>query len=377
MELKISKNNLFKITTLAERISGKNLNLPILNSFLISSQKGKIKISSTNLEIGFEIYAPAQIIQEGKVVIPAKIMNNLVSNIKDDVIQLKQEGINLKITTNSASIILKTNSLDDFPIMPQIKKEFFFKIKTTDLLSGIKSTVFAASLSNFKPELASVYFYNIKEEYVFVATDSFRLMEKKISNKENKNQQEFSLLLPIKTSFELMRILEDLNKEEENDLEICYNKNEFQVSNGDFTFFSRLTDGTFVNYAQFMPKVFLGEIVVDNKELISVLKTASIFLSRLNDVVLEVNLKNNVFELKTSNPELGEFSSVLKMTKRGFDNIKQEKIKLTFNLKYLLEGINQINSAFLILKFSEEGKPLMIQGDDDKNSSYLVMPMKL
>ncbi len=377
MEVKISKTNLFKITALAEKISGKNLNLPILNSFLISAQKGKIKISSTNLEIGFEICAPAQIIQEGKIVVPAKIMNNLVSNIKDDVIQLKQEGLNLKIITGGASIILKTNSLDDFPIMPQIKKDSFFKMKISDLLSGIKSALFAASISNFKPELASVYFYNTKEEHVFVATDSFRLMEKKIPNKENKNQQEFSLLLPIKTSFELARILEDLNKEEESNLEVCYNKNEFQVSNDNFIFFSRLTDGAFVNYTEFMPKEFLGEIVVDNKELTSVLKTANIFLSRLNDVVLEINLKNNVFKLKTSNPELGEFSSILKMTKRGFGNTKQEKIKLTFNLKYLLEGINQINSAFSILKFSGEGKPLVIQGDDNKNSSYLVMPMKI
>ena len=52
-------------------------------------------------------------------------------------------------------------------------------------------------------------------------------------------------------------------------------------------------------------------------------------------------------------------------------------IKKSFNLKYLLEGIGQIISPRIIFKINEEGKPIVIQGENDLSFIYLVMPMKL
>ena len=374
MEIKISKKNFLKASSLAEKITGKNLNLPILNSFLISTQKGQIKITATNLEIGFEIFAPAKIIKEGKIVVSAKIINNIISNLKEEIIILKQENSNLKIITENSFAILKTNSFEDFPILPKFKKENSFQIKISDFLDGLKSVFFTASMSYLKPEIASVYFYNKEKQLIFTATDSFRLAEKIIFS--DKINTSFSLLLPIKSVQELIYILDEIENKE-NQIDIYFNKNEFFIFNNTFSFFSRLTEGEFVDYKQVIPKNFLGEIIINNNEFINMLKTANIFLSRLNDIILDINPIKKIIEFKTSNPDLGEYYSKIQISKKGFENFKKEKIKMTFNLKYLLEGAAQISSPKIILKINEEEKPIIIQGENDLNFLYLVMPMKI
>lgn len=376
MEIKISRDKFLKASLLAEKNTGKNINLPILNSFLISAQKGTVKIITTNLESYFEISAPSKIIKEGKIVAPAKILNSIILNLKDEFIDFKEENNNLEISTNNSKSILKTNSLEDFPIPPKFKEESYFQIKILDFFNGLKSVFFSASLSYLKPEIASVYFYNNNKENkcVFVATDSFRLTEKIIfdSNIDCK----FNILFPVKAVQEIIRILEEVENKEIQ-LKIGYNKNEFLISAENFIFFSRLTEGSFVDYVQFIPKTSLGEVVIEKDKFMDALKAASIFLSRSNEIIIELPLKKEIAEFKTSNSDIGEYFSQIAVFKKGFKDFKDEKIKLTVNLKYLLEGISQILSSKIILKINEEGKPIVIQGENEKSLLYLLMPMKI
>jgi len=374
MEIKISKSNFLKAGLMAEKITGKNLNLPILSSFLISTQKGKIKITATNLEIGFEISVPAKIIQEGRVAVPAKIINSIIFNLKDDVLILRKENSNLKIITDNSVAILKTNSLDDFPILPKFKKENSFQVKLSHFLGGLKSVFFAASSFYLKPEIASIYFYNKGNQFIFTATDSFRLAEKNILN--NNSDILFALLFPIKSVQELIYILNE-TEDKEQLIEICFNKNEFFIFNDVFCFFNRLTEGNFVDYKQIIPNTSLGEIIIDNEKCVNILKTAAIFSNRLNEIILEIYPDRQIVEFKTSNPELGEYYSKSDILKTGFKDFKGDVIKKSFNLKYLLEGIGQIISPRIIFKINEEGKPIVIQGENDLSFIYLVMPMKL
>lgn len=377
MEIKIKKENFLKSAMLAEKITGKNLNLPILNSFLITTQKGMIKFTATNLDIGFEISAPAKIEKEGKAVIPAKIINSVILNLKEENILLKEENLNLKITTDNSVATLKTNNPEDFPILPKFKKNNSFKINTEDFLNSLKFVFFSASISYFKPEIASVYLYISGNQIFFVATDSFRLTEKITEFKDEENQNnKVSLLLPVKSVTELIRILEDISKQEKN-LELSFNNNEFLITGETFSFFSRLTEGVFPDYKQFIPKNFIGEIIINTELLLDNLKTSYVFLSKLNDIIFEIYPKKRIIEFITSNPDLGNYYSKTEIEIRGFENFKDEIIRIVFNLKYLIEGLIRIKSDKTVIKISDEGKPTVIQGENDKSFSYLIMPMKI
>lgn len=375
MDIKITKENFLKASMLAEKLTGKNLNLPILNSLLISAQKGKIKITATNLDASLEIFTVAKVDQEGVIAVPAKVINSIVSSLKDDVISISYNNVNLKITAKNSNASIKVNNPEDFPILPKFKKEGGFKIEAEHLLNGLKAVCFSASVSYFKPEIASVYFYSTSDYVFFAATDSFRLAEKNFSN-DIQEKNIFSILIPLKNAIELIRILEEVSKQE-SQISVEFNKNEFMVYNSSFSFFSRLTEGMFPDYKQFIPKSYLGEIIIDSVELMDVLRSSQIFLSRLNDIVLEIYPKEEVLLFKTSNPDLGEYNAEIKISKNGFSDFKEEKINLAFNLKYLIEGVSRIESSKTIFKISEDGKPMVIGGEEDKSMLYLIMPMKL
>ena len=53
----------------ADKITGKNLTLPILNSILIIASGKSLKFRSTNINLGIEIEIPAKIEKEGIIAV--------------------------------------------------------------------------------------------------------------------------------------------------------------------------------------------------------------------------------------------------------------------------------------------------------------------
>ncbi len=164
----------------AEKITGKNLTLPILNSVLLIASGKSLKIRSTNLSLGVEIEIPAKVEKEGIVAISGSILSNIFSNVfQNENIQLEEVGGNLLIKTKKNQIKLKSQPHDDFPTIPLVDGSTFI-IEAKKLSEGIKSVYYSSSPSDIKPEISSVYIYSNEDKLVFVSTDSFRLAEKKI-----------------------------------------------------------------------------------------------------------------------------------------------------------------------------------------------------
>jgi DNA polymerase-3 subunit beta len=371
MELKFSKTNFLKLSLLIEKIISKSVNLPILNNFLFITEKSKLKIIATNLEVGIEVKIPAKIKIEGKLTVPAKLINNTILNLNDDIVNFKKTSSNLKIYTKNTSVIVKGNSVEEFPILPKFKKENIYLIKINKFLNGLKSVCFASSLSNIKPEIASIFIYNKNNNLIFTATDSFRLAEKIISEVDIDG---INFLLPYKNSLELIRFLEGLENQEES-ISLSFNKNQLLISSENFLFFSRLTEGIFPDYKQIIPKSFSTKVVLNSDLLTKTLKASSIFMNNLNEINLIVHPEDKLIELQTSNTNLGEYNSRIPAVITG------KATKNKFNLKYLIEGIQQTPSSHIILQFNEKDidgkdKPLILKGENDESFIYLVMPMK-
>ena len=371
MELKFSKTNFLSLSLLIEKVVGKNINLPILNHFLISTDKGKLKIFATNLDVGFEVEIPAKIKTEGKITIPAKLINSVILNLDDEIVNLKSVNQNLKLFTKNTSILIKGGDVNEFPIFPKFKKESMYSVKINDFLKGLKSVYFASSLSDIKPEIASIFIYNKNNYLIFTATDSFRLAEKTIQDINIKN---INFLLPYKNSLELIRFLEGLNNQEEN-INLDFNKNQLLISSDNFLFFSRLTEGIFPDYKQIIPKNTSTQVVLDSNLFLNTLKASSLFTNNLNEIQLNVHLEDKLIELQTFNKNLGEYNSQIPALIEG------KEIKLNFNIKYLIDGVQQISSPNIILQFNEKDinekeKPLIIRGENNNSFLYLAMPMK-
>ena len=366
MKLKCLTYHLKEALSLTEKISGKNITLPILNSVLISTKKKELKIIVTNLEVGIEIKIPAKIEKEGENAVPSKLLYNFLSNLpSNENIELETFQNNLTISSSNTSTVIKGYSVEDFPLLPTIKeKEDFFSLPVKDFLLGLNSVYYACSLTEMKPEIASVFINSQKNTpLTFVATDSFRLARKNIPY----TFTDFSpLLIPYRNVIEIMRIFEN----ESGDIRLIPNKNQLFLFSERIKLISRLTEGNFPDYEEIIPKTFLTDVTIDKVLFNNSLKTASIFSGKLNEVKLEVMPDKKTAKLQASHSDLGENITNIPIETSG------EKLKITFNHRYLTDGLKYVPSDKILLRFNGENKPILITGIKDNSFYYLVMPMK-
>ncbi len=346
-----------------ERITGKNLTLPVLSSVLLIASGKSLKLRATNLSLGIEIEIAAKIEKEGIVAISGSVLGNIFSNVyQNENISLVEDGGNLLIKTKKSQIKLKGQPSDDFPTIPQVEG-VSFEIEAKKMIEGIKSVYYSSSVSDIKPEISSVYVYSDDGSLVFVSTDSFRLAEKRIKVKGIGEVP--GILIPFKNIPEILRVFGEMT----GSIKICFNKNQISFSSEGVYLTSRIIDGVFPDYRQIIPREFKTEVVVLKQDLLNALKLSNIFSDKFNQVNLRVVPKDKVFELSSENNEVGENKTIVDAALSG------EAVELGFNYKYFFDCFQSINTDSVSIKLNESSRPLVVSSSSDSSFSYLIMPM--
>lgn len=353
------KNKIYQ----TERITGKNLTLPILNSILLVASGKSLKLRSTNLSLGIEVEVPAKIEKEGVVAVSGVVLNGVFSNVfQDGNVNLESIEGNLLMQTKKSRIKLKGQSSDEFPTIPRVEG-VSFEIESKKLVDGMKAVYYSASVSDIKPEISSIFMYTNEDNLVFVSTDSFRLAEKKIKIKGI--EEITGILIPFKNVSEILRIFGEIPGV----VKVCFNKNQISFSSDNIYLTSRVIDGVFPDYRQIIPKNFETSAVVLKQDLLNALKLSNIFSDKFNQVNLSIKIKEKVFELSSANNDIGENKTYLDAAMSG------ESVELGFNYKYFLDCFQSINTDSISIKLSGTGSPIVISPVNDPSFTYLIMPM--
>ncbi len=365
MKTECVKEKLTAAVAQAEKITGKNLTLPVLACILIEATANEVSIKSTNLDLGVDIVIPAKTEKEGKVAIPGNILSSFLNNSpyeKNIILETTDTGL-LKITTERTSTTIKSLPADDFPSIPKVSDEQSFKIKGNDFVRGLKSVWYSSSVSSIKPELSSILVRCDDDTLVCAATDSFRLAEKRVKLKDQKAFE--SILIPHKNVQEIIRILDAAPDE----VLFCVTKNQISISYDGVYLTSRVIDGVFPDYGQIIPKENQTEVIVLKDDFVQAFKIANIFSDKFNQINMKVEPSKKNFEVKTSNPDLGESVNKIDST------IKGEEVAVNFNHKYVTDCFSSLAGDSISLSFNGLNRPLVIRGIGDSSFLYLVMPM--
>jgi len=365
MKIECIKEKLSIAVSKAEKVSDKNLTLPVLSCLLFETKKNLLYIKSTNLSLGVEIFIPVKVEEGGSVAVPAQTLNNFLINTEDDknIVIESTENNNIRVYTPSNDSIIKTHPKEDFPTIPYVDADKTLKINSKDLIKGIRSVSFSSSLSTIKPELSSVYLYSSDGEIVFVATDSFRLAEKKIKTKKSLDFN--PIIIPLKNTHEIIKIFDDVD----GDIEIGITKNQASFVYNNIYVVSRVVDGSFPDYKQIIPREFKTQATVLKQDLINTLKISNIFSDSFNQIHIKITPKTKSFTIKTKNTNIGENVNFIDSVLEG------EEVEINFNYKYILDCLTFIDTDSVILSFNGLTKPVVIKGTGDKSYTYLVMPM--
>ncbi len=353
MKIECSREKLVEAISKAEKITGKNLTLPVLSCILFEAHDKNLIIRATNLDLGIEIILPVKVDQEGKVAVPGNIINSFVSTIASKNIVLEAIEGNLKITSDTNTTVIKSMPFDDFPTIPQLEGGKMLTLGSQELRKGIKSVWYSSATSSMKPELSSIYIYSEDDTAIFVATDSFRLAEKKIRMKNAKDIG--TILIPVKNINDILRVLEGCD----GNVEIAISKNQISFKYDGVYLTSRVVDGVFPDYRQIIPKDYKTNIVLLKQDLVSALKIATIFSDKFNKLSVKAHPSEKLFELSTRNADVGENSNKLEAVTEG------EDVDINFNYKYITDCFQSVEADSVSLEFNGLNRPLIIKGVND------------
>jgi DNA polymerase-3 subunit beta len=363
MKVEVLKEKIEEVVTSLEKITSKSLSLPVLQCVLLSTQKGNLIVKATNLDLGVEIKISAKIISDGTIAVPAETLKRFLSTITDKKIIIEGEKGGIQVNSEFASTKIKTLPSDDFPSIPKPNKRDSFGVDGKSLVEGFQSVWYSASPSSMKPELSSVYVGRVNGGFVFTATDSFRLAEKKVFGIKVGDFD--SVLIPFKNIPEIIKFLNISDRK----IEVVVEENQISFFTEDAFITSRTVDGTFPDYNQIIPKEFSTEIVVLKQDLVEALKSTQVFANKFNQVYLEIDSSKKKFLIYSKNEDVGENSFNLKST------IKGDPLEISFNYRYIMDCFQSIPQDSVALKMSGAGKPMVVSGIGDDSFTYLVMPM--
>lgn len=362
MEITIPHQQLHEALELISRISTKHVTLPVLQCIRLEATNEGITIQATNLEISVEIPITGTVTEPGEVAVPAQIFLQSIQFISQSEITLRTEEQVLQLETAQTSTSIKTFATDEFPNLHQLQGEEL-AVQGASFAYGIKSVAFAASQTSIKPELGSVFIQQKKEHSLtLVATDSFRLMEKTVSQKGLVFNE--SIMIPQKNALELARIIDAVKE----DPVLIVNENQCALRfPGGVYVSSRLVTGSFPDYQQIIPKEFVSEVSVLKDDLLRSFKKTNIFLNKFRQVSLMITDAN--LTISSQNNEVGHTTDTIKAQVQG------EELTLNFNQQYIMDPLSHINDDSVILKFAGLGRSMILEGVTDKSLRYLVMPM--
>lgn len=369
MKVIVLKTNLKEGLMAVERGVTESNTLPILKNVLVKTFNNRIKIDSTNLEIGISRFISGKIIENGSVTIPFQILLGIVNNLDAERINLETEGNNLIIKTDNYEAKIQGISPEEFPIIPKISNlDYYLEINSDFIKKSISKVITCCHISEIRPEISGVFFDFQMTVLKLAATDSFRLAEANIFSNHFKTNfiRGFKLVIPLKTAQEIIRIFAD-----NQNITIHVDPNQILFKNDDSELISRLIEGEYPDYNQIIPKELKTEILLEKNKFTNALKLVSNFSGRVNDIKIKLKDGKKVMEVYSSSQYLGENNYMVPVKVKGedFDEIK-------FNWRFLIDGLKTLESENILFGVNNDAKPALLKSAEDDSYFYILMPIK-
>ena len=371
MEIKVSRDALFKSISKVQSIIEKRSNMPILSMILITSDEKSIYISATDLEISMQQTIEAKVIVPGSITISGRKLFEILKESKSQEIYLKEKENNwIFISDDKTQYNLACMPADEYPVFVEPEDVSMVEMECSVLAEMINKTIYAVTLEEAGYKLSGVYTEKIKKEEKtllrMVSTDGHRLsmVDKNIDNIEN-IKIEKGVMIPKKGLMELNKLASEGEK-----IKLGFKDNNCVARNDNSLTVIRLLESKFPDYREVISIELKKHITINRNDILDGMKKMMILSSESSRGV-QITLENNNMELVSINPDLGDVKDNLEVDYSG------ERIELGFNSKYFVDALQAMQSEDVILGFLDNSSPCMINGEDDKGFLGLIMPMRI
>ncbi len=356
-----------KLAILARGVSTRSA-LPVLSGILLQASESRLDLFSTDMELSIKASLATAIERDGEIVAPARLFTDVVRNLPGEQVVVEAGEAAVKVTAGRAEFSLNAWSASDFPQTSTFDTSAAFAIGREPFVETLSKAGRAASRDETRPILTGVLMTILGDTLKMVATDSYRLAVKE-TKLEQALETEVHAIVPVRALGEVARLATAMG---DGDIEVAIGENQalFKLGDptGDVWIASRLIDGQFPNYKQLLPDSFDHEVTLAKDELMAAARRVSLLAQK--NAPLRLSFAEHKLTLKALTQDVGQAEESLDVELGG------EAFEIGFNAAYLIDGIDAIDDAGVVLRFTSPLRPGLVSGSDG-GFVYLIMPIRL
>jgi DNA polymerase-3 subunit beta len=343
--------------------------LPILGNVLLKTEKGRLRLSATNLEIGINTWVGVRIEKEGAITVPARVLTDFVSSLSAGKMGIETEGAVLKISSASFEARFNGTGVEEFPSLTIEGVERIKGLSEEAFLKIVDRVCFAAAIDEGRPVLTGVLLTQEGEKISAVATDGYRLSLVTLKGGGEKEGARRELVVPARTLFEVSRIIRGEEGEERGEIGmfLAEKNNQLVFRKGDVEVVSRLIEGRFPEFEKIIPREGETKVVWDKEELSRAIKTASIF-ARDSANIVRIKIGKKECVISANAEQVGENTS------RVSGKVEGKEVEAAFNYKYLLDFMNSFEGEEVFFETGGALSPGVFKGGEDY--LHIIMPVR-
>jgi len=358
LKLTCKQPDLARGLSLVSRAVLSQSSLHILTNILIATDRGRLRLSATNLEIGIQMWVDAQIEQEGITALPADLLTRMVNLMPHESMSLSVAQGAQTLTLQCAGSVSNIRGQDprEFPVIPGIEGEQLptpWVMETAVLKKMIEQVAFASDTNDAKPVLTAVFVQIGSGMLTFAAANTFRLAER-IAPLPGADAPLPPVLVPARNLMELARVLPSQGSVH---IMVTPQRNQvvFHCEQGErITFVSRLIEGVYPAYQRSIPREFPTRAVIETRQFVAAVERASLFARdelKTARVTLRGGTPYGTLTVEADDADMGNHISTVTAEVTGPER------GIIFPVRYLCEALERIETPQVVFSVLDSGKP--------------------
>ncbi len=369
MKLVITKEKLLKSLQLAEDIISSKNTMSILSNLLLETIDNNLRIVSTDLETAITIHIASEIAEQGAITVYAKKFTEVIRELPNDDIEINvDEDKYIKIQSKNEQVKAQFRIIgipkNDYPVLPEFKKEKTITLPQDILKKMIRKSIFSVSKDEIQGTISGVKLELKDKKLRLVATDARRLSL--IDYKLDTDLEIESIIIPQKVLSELLKILND-----EGDVEISISEKQIYFKIDSIELISRLIDGKFPDYNQVIPNTFEKKIVLFTNKVLNAVKRVSTMASEKQTSKVILKFTNNHLDVIANDPEIGDAKEAIDI---GYD---LEDFEIAFSSEFLLDALKSMDTEKVIGSLNSNTSAVLIKEENNEDFVCLIMPIRI
>ncbi len=367
MRITVSQSALAKALAVVGKGIGNQATLPVLAGVYVRAQEGTIELQTTNLNISIRHAIPANVEEEGAVVVSGKTLTNVVKNLPDSAVSMEGDKTGVRVTCDQSSFRLNALDPQDFPEFPSYELSQQVELSSSLLTSMVDKVYKVTSKDTSRPILAGVLVTVEDNTIRLVATDSYRLAVCDTNSETSGVEGTFEAIVPGAIFHDVLGLPSMTDT-----VQVGLTDSQVVFSFGSTTYVSRRIEGNFPNFRQLLPTSCNTTVRVDGGRLAQALRRVSVIALSNPSVRFDIDADAGLLKLSASSPDQGESTELLDVEVEG------DSMAIALNYHYVLDCVSAAAAdAELTLELLSSMQPAIFKSYASINYLYLLMPVRM